>query len=268
MADRQRIRAWRPALPGVAEVYHARITDHVYPMHSHDAWTLLIVDEGSVRYDLHRTEHGVLRHSVTLLPPHVPHNGRAVTPAGFQKRVLYLETAQLGEALIGPAVDRPVLADLLLRQRIHQVHKSLEQRDDLLEAEARLTLVVDRLRGHLTGQLAGHPASRTPVANPDLAHRLRELLDRHVVEGISLQEAASTLFAHPAHLVRVFSREFGLGPHQYLIGRRVDHARKLLLAGTPLREVATSAGFYDQPHFTRHFKHMLGVNPSHYAHSS
>lgn len=264
MVGRQRIRAWRPTLPGVAEVYHARIIDHVYPMHSHDAWTLLIVDEGSVRYDLHRAEHGALRQSVTLLPPHVPHNGRAVTPAGFQKRVLYLETAQLGEALVGTAVDRPVLVDPLLRHRIHQVHESLEHRDDALEAEARMTLVVDRLRSHLTGQRA----PRRPVTNPDLAHRLRELLDRHSVEGITLHEAASTLFAHPAHLVRAFSREFGLGPHQYLIGRRVDQARKLVLAGVPLREVATSVGFYDQPHFTRQFKRVLGVNPSHYARSN
>lgn len=265
MAERQRVRAWRPAVPGVAEVYHARITDHVYPMHAHEAWTLLIVDEGMIRYDLHRTEHGTLDRSVTLLPPHVPHNGRGVTPAGFRKRVLYLETGQLGEELAGAAVDGPVLRDPLLRHRIHQLHESLEHRDDALEAEARMTLVVDRLRAHLTGRLG---AQRPHAANPDLAHRLRELLDRRSVEGMTLEEAAAELFAHPAHLVRAFSREFGLGPHQYLIGRRVDHARGLLLAGLPLREVATSVGFYDQPHFTRHFKRVLGVNPSHYARSA
>lgn len=252
MADRQRIRAWRPDLPGVAEVYHARITDHVYPMHAHDAWTLLIVDEGTIRYDLHRTEHGTPNSSVTLLPPHVPHNGRGATSTGFRKRVLYLETEQLGERLVGAAVDSPVLVDPLLRRRIHQLHESLEHRDDALEAESRLTLVVDRLRGHLTGKLGSRPA------DPALAHQLRELLDERSVEGITLREAGATLFAHPAHLVRVFSREFGLGPHQYLIGRRVDHARRLLLDGLPLREVATSAGFYDQPHFTRHFKRVLG----------
>jgi len=81
MADDTRIRAWRPAVPGVAEVLHARMTSHVYPMHTHESWTLLIVDNGVVRYDLHRREQYALSQVVTLLPPHVPHNGRAATSA-------------------------------------------------------------------------------------------------------------------------------------------------------------------------------------------
>ena len=37
------VRAWRPAVPGVAEVFHARFVSHAYPVHTHDTWTLLIV---------------------------------------------------------------------------------------------------------------------------------------------------------------------------------------------------------------------------------
>ncbi len=69
-------------MPGVTEVLHARMTSHVYPMHTHEAWTLLIVDDGSIRYDLHRSEHGAVARAVTLLPPQVPHNGRAAVPSG------------------------------------------------------------------------------------------------------------------------------------------------------------------------------------------
>jgi AraC-like ligand binding domain len=102
------VTAWRPSVPGVAEVFHARFVDHVYPAHTHDAWTLLIVDDGAVRFDLDRHQHGALTSQVTLLPPHVPHDGRPATPRGFRKRVLYLDTGQLGEELIGAAVDRPL----------------------------------------------------------------------------------------------------------------------------------------------------------------
>ncbi|MBO0877621.1 MAG: AraC family ligand binding domain-containing protein, partial [Pseudonocardia sp.] len=95
----ERVAAWRPAVPGIAEVFHARFTEHAYPLHTHDAWTLLIVDDGAVRFDLDRHQHGALRSQVTLLPPHVPHDGRAATPSGFRKRVLYLELEQLPPAL-------------------------------------------------------------------------------------------------------------------------------------------------------------------------
>jgi AraC-like DNA-binding protein len=254
-----RVRAWRPAVPGVAEVFHARFTDHVYPPHTHDAWTLLLIDAGAVRYDLDRHEHAALDSLVTLLPPHVPHDGRAATPAGFRKRVLYLEPAVLGAALIGAAVDHPEVTDPVLRHRIHQLHGALAHPGDELEAHSRLTLVTDRLRQHYA------PTPPRPTRDPALAERLRDLLDAAVPAGLTLADAAATLQAHPAHLVRAFTREYGLPPHRYLTGRRLDLARRLLLDGVPPATAATAAGFYDQSHLTRHFRTLLDTTPARYA---
>ncbi|HXV94554.1 MAG TPA: AraC family transcriptional regulator [Pseudonocardia sp.] len=255
------VTAWRPAVAGVAEVFHARFTDHAYPAHTHDAWTLLIIDDGAVRFDLDRHEHGAVQSLVTLLPPHVPHDGRPATPRGFRRRVIYLDGPLLGARLVGAAVDRPGLRDPLLRHRIDQLHGALARPGEELQAGSRLALVRERLQMHLTRRVDSPPARR----DPGLAGRLRDLLDTRVVEGLALEEAARLLHAHPTHLVRAFTREFGLPPHRYLTGRRVDLARRLLLAGRPLAEVATAAGFHDQSHLGRHFRRMLGTSPGRYA---
>ena len=73
------------------------------------------------------------------------------------------------------------------------------------------------------------------------------------------------LHAHPTHLVRAFSAEFGLPPHRYLTGRRVDLARRLVLGGMPAAEVAGVAGFHDQSHLTRHFRRVTGTTPGRFA---
>ncbi|MEU4887781.1 AraC family transcriptional regulator [Streptomyces xinghaiensis] len=132
---------------------------------------------------------------------------------------------------------------------------------DELEAESRLALVADRLRGHLRPRLAAHP----PNAGRGVVHTLRELLDERLTDGVSLGEAAKLLHAHPTHLVRAFTAAFGIAPHQYLTARRVERARRLLLDGRPPAEAATASGFYDQPHLTRHFKRILGTTPGRYA---
>jgi AraC-like DNA-binding protein len=258
---RSEVTAWRPPVPGIAEVFHAHFTDHAYPSHTHDAWTLLLVDDGAVRYDLDRREHRALHGLVTLLPPHVPHDGRAATPAGFRKRVVYLDTAVLGLDLVGAAVDRPAFPDPALRQRVHQLHGALLRPGDELQAESRLALIRDRLARHLRRQA---PAAAS-VRDAGLASRLRDLLDARVPAGVTLDEAARVLGAHPTHLVRAFTRELGLPPHRYLTGRRVDLARRLLLDGRPPAEVATAAGFYDQAHLTRHFRRLLGTSPARFA---
>ncbi|WP_326780710.1 AraC family transcriptional regulator [Streptomyces longwoodensis] len=265
MAARQEVTAWRPRVRGVTEVFHAHFTEYAYPMHVHDAWTLLIVDDGAVRYDLERHEHGTPHDTVSLLPPHVPHNGAPATPHGFRKRVVYLDASVLGEDLIGAAVDGPDLRDALLRRRVGQLHTALAQPGDELEAESRLTFVAGHLRERLDERL--RPAGRD-ARDPALARRLRELLDARVTDGVTLEEAARLLHAHPAHLVRAFSGAYGIAPHQYLTSRRVGRARRLLLDGLPPGEVATTTGFFDQAHLTRHFRKLVGVTPGRYRRSA
>jgi AraC-like DNA-binding protein len=262
VADDPRIRAWRPQVPGVAEVFHAHMTSHVYPMHTHESWALLIVDDGMIRYDLDRHEHGVLHQAVTLLPPQVPHNGRAATADGFRKRVVYLDLSHLPAGLIGRTVDQPVLFDPLLRQRISQLHHALGEPGGELEAESRLVFVAERLQQHLgeRGQAGEEPAPRAGVAG-----QLRDLIDAQFREKVTLRQAAETIHAHPAHLVRMFSREFGISPHQYLTGRRVDLARRLLLDGVPPSAAAAAVGFYDQSHLNHTFRRLLGTSPGRFA---
>jgi len=45
------------------------------------------------------------------------------------------------------------------------------------------------------------------------------------------------------------------------VGRRLDRARRLLLDGLPIADVAAVTGFHDQSHLTRHFRALLGTTP-------
>lgn len=66
-------------------------------------------------------------------------------------------------------------------------------------------------------------------------------------------------------MARTFTSTFAISPHRYLTGRRIDLSRTLLLDGWPVSDVATEAGFYDQAHFTRHFRRHVGTTPAKYG---
>jgi AraC-like DNA-binding protein len=260
---REWVRAWKPAVPGIHEVFHARFVDHVYPPHTHEAWTVFIVDEGAIRYDLETRHRGAAGARVTILPPHVVHDGRAATCAGFRKRVLYIGTDILGEDLIGRAVDDPDIEDPSLVQELRTLHRILGGPDEALAAETALAGVSFRLREHL-GAL-----NETAADRPDeIASDLRDLLDEHLSHRLTLADAGRLLHASPAHLVKCFSRTFGIPPHRYLLARRIDAARGRLLDGEPVARVAAGVGFHDQAHLTRHFKRHVGTTPARYASAS
>ena len=236
------VRAWKPVVAGVHEVFHARFVDYAYPPHVHDAWTVFVVDDGWIRYDLETRARGAGGERVIILPPHLVHDGRAATGGGFRKRVLYLSADVLPERLIGPAVDRPDIHDPALLRAVHALHRTLDEPDDALEAEARLALVGDRLRAHLTATLAG-----TGSSPQGLAGDLRDLLEERLFERTTLAQAGRDLGASPSHLVRCFTDSFGIAPHRYVTARRIDAARRRLLDGEPIALVAAGVEVRSEP---------------------
>ena len=250
-------------MPGIREVFHAHMVDYAYPAHCHDTWAVLIVDDGAIRYDLDRRRCAAAGQTVTILPPGVTHDGRPAPGAsGFRKRELYLDDGFLPVTLTGAAVDHTRISDPPLRAALSRLHDVLALDGESLDAEGRLALIGERIAGHLTS--APDPA-RQP--EPGLAGRLRELLDEHLTGQVSLARAATALDRSVPHLVRSFSRRYGLSPYAYVVGRRIDTARRLLLEGARPAEAATAVGFYDQAHFTRHFKKHTSTTPASYARS-
>ena len=245
----------------MSEVFHAWFHEHAYPGHAHGTWTLFIVDEGVVTYGLDRHAHDSTPPMVTILPPHVVHDGRPATNVGFHMRVVYLDAEVLGEELIGRAVDKPIITDRSLRAQLSMAHDVLCDPDEALEAETRLAVILDRIEAHL-----GAPASgQLWVPGSSLASQLRDLLDAHITEPLTLALAGQRIGARPAHLVRTFKQSFGIPPHAYVIGRRVELARQRLLQGQPPADVAIDVGFHDQAHLTRSFKRHVGTTPGRYA---
>jgi AraC-like DNA-binding protein len=244
-------------------VLHAEFLDHAYPPHTHDTWTVFVVDDGQIRYDLDRHRRGARRSTVGVgvLPPHVVHDGRPATSRGYRKRVIYLETSLLGENLIGPAVDQPSIEDVRLRRHLDVLHRRLRHPDEALEAETHLAFVAERIRTHLDG----HTEEQDPGRANELAERLRDLLEHHAFETVTLAAAGELIGASPAHLVRCFGDAFGIAPHEYVLGRRIEAARQRLLDGEPIAQVAASVGFCDQSHLTRHFKRHVGTTPGRYG---
>jgi AraC-like DNA-binding protein len=217
------VRAWKPAVPGISEVFHARFVRHAYPRHTHEDWTVFIVDDGGIRYDL--------------------------------------DTRVLGLHLVGRAADEPDIHDRSLLRALRRLHTVLGRPDDLLEAESVMGFVEERLRSHLRDD----PATEPPHRDDEIGGSLRDLLDAHISERLTLADAAETIGTSTAVLVRAFTRTFGIAPHQYVIGRRIELARRQLLAGEPAASTAVGVGFHDQAHLTRHFRRHVGATPARFA---
>ena len=121
---------------------------------------------------------------------------------------------------------------------------------------------------------AGDVAASTVVASrprirgglpPRASRRVREFVEEHLEENISIQALASIAGLSMYHFARAFKQSEGMTPHEYLIHCRVQRAKNLLAeTDLPLSEIALASGFSDQSHCARRFREHVGVTPSSY----
>jgi len=93
--------------------------------------------------------------------------------------------------------------------------------------------------------------------------RVAEYIDVNLSSPIGLIELASAAGFSRMHFARTFRVSTGLRPHDYLVLRRVDYAKRLLLnSESSIATVARLSGFSTHAHFTNVFRRVVGNTPS------
>ena len=80
-------------------------------------------------------------------------------------------------------------------------------------------------------------------------------------KNISLHDIATEAFLSKFHFIRLFKRQYGRIPCQYLKETRIARAKSLLQAGMTVKAVCISVGFDSITSFTGLFKRMTGFSP-------
>lgn len=107
----------------------------------------------------------------------------------------------------------------------------------------------------------GRPARGARLQPHHLA-AIDSFIDRNIECVLRIDDLASLVGLSRYHFLRCFKRATGSSPLQYVLARRVEHARRLLAHGDEsIAAIAYAAGFSSQSHLNAMFKRHLGVTP-------
>ena len=128
---------------------------------------------------------------------------------------------------------------------------------DLLYAESLCTALVARL-----ADAAPSFRGRRHALAPKAAARVIDYIEAHLDQRLTLSELAALAAISVPHFKVLFRETLGMPVHRYVVQRRVERAKALLLEGRlSVGQVAIEAGFAHQSHLASWMNRLLGVTP-------
>jgi AraC family transcriptional regulator len=169
------------------------------------------------------------------------HGARRIDTLSWPHGAIDETVSHLGSALL-PALDDPESAGKLF-----------------------LDHVVHALNLHFAYAYGGmRSVSRAPrgALAPWQERRCKELMNSRLAEQISLAALAKECRLSISHFAAAFRQSTGESPHRWLLRRRVETAKEMLLSSElAISEIALECGFSDQSHLTRVFTVTVGAPP-------
>lgn len=93
-------------------------------------------------------------------------------------------------------------------------------------------------------------------------HETLAYIEQSLAEPLGNEQLARRIGLSAGTFARLFRRQLGMSPHQYILKRRIDlAARHLLSTDYPIDVIARTCGFCDRYYFTRMFTQLRGIAP-------
>ncbi len=263
--DREKARFYHAPEMGGLDLLRAQYTHHHFSRHSHEGYTLGVVERGAEGFFYNGANHVAPPGSVIIINPDSVHTGHAATKAGWKYQAIYPLDTQLkalAQTTATPYFSTPIITDPQLTTLLRQSFATLTTSSDRLQRQsilyAALNLLIERYSS------ASVPGAE-PKADNNKLQLVKDYLTDTATQNTSLDTLAHLAGLNPQYLLRQFQRQFGMPPHAYQIQQRLRKAKQAIASGHNLSDVACECGFFDQSHLTRHFKKSFGITPGEYA---
>jgi AraC family transcriptional regulator len=217
---------------------------------------------------LHSSGLRSLVHKLTFVPAGCAYRERHETGASTRITFLYLDPAvfQKSENGVGPFSPRIYFEDSLVWETAWKLKKAIEDR------QARNMPYLEALSDVLAHELTcvNDEVVYAPKVNRGGLASWQEravvgYIEEHLREPVSLLKLAELARLSQHHFCRAFKQSFGIPPHQYLVQRRMEVAKLLLVnRANSVTDIGLSLGYAQTSSFSSSFRKTTGWTPTVY----
>lgn len=242
-----------------------------YNHHSHPDFTeVVFVEAGSATYTLDTTEFTLNAGDFIIISPGVVHDERIATDADFKLwNFSFSEVSFYNQEPNKPIPDgiKPVFSSGELAsyftQRLQRMYD--EQMNRQIHTNELCKIIACDILLNISRIIHSTPHDTVKVESDVLADQVKRYVDSHYKEQITLESLSKTFYVSTYYINHEMKSKLGVSPINYLIGRRIGEAQRLLLSTEmPITLISEAVGYENVHYFTNLFKKRVGCSPKYF----
>ncbi len=144
-------------------------------------------------------------------------------------------------------------------KRVTRIYQAFLKKEKIREP-----LMSKWLSDILTSILLNHPQVQS-IPQQSRIEDIVVYIHEHFNHSLSIEHLAGQALISPYHFIRLFKKETGYTPHEYILDIRINTAKYLLKTSTlSVKSIAFDIGFSSESSFCTSFKKKVGLTPSKY----
>lgn len=227
-----------------------------------DSFLIMYVKDGSCEISLENRHYHAQEGQIVMLDCYAPHS--YYSSRGWNALWLHFDgvcARGYYDAIV--AGGSPIITlqnNYRFEKYLHKVYLQFKNGPSAKEALLH-NYIVNILTELLISQDSKNPgAMSASIISDSIAY-----INDHLTEGLSLNELASQASLSPFYFSRLFKKETGFSPHNYIITTRINNAKFLLrTSGLSVKSICFSTGFTSESSFCTTFRKETGMTPSEY----
>lgn len=236
------------------------VPDQKLPRHSHDRANFVIVLQGTFTEHFGRRSRRCAPLNVIFRPPEEVHTdhfhnagGRCLT---IEVADPWWERASDYSSILKDSVDFQGGLLATIAARLYSEFRLMDSISPIAIEGLMLEMVAEtsRLSLRKPGQACAGPLERA-----------REIIHTHFSDNLTVGFIAESVGLHPVYLARKFRARHNCTIGEYTRRLRIQFAcSEMANSDATIAEIASASGFFDQSHFSRAFKRLMGMTPAEY----
>jgi len=246
------------------EIKEGAREDYPVRRHSHEELQIGFVEKGSSTITCKDLAFEMKAEQVILIPPDIIHLCEPHDRGKFKFIIVYIvpdwfeKSFKLDVSKLKPQIARFDGQDATNRDRFFASFKS---EVDPMSMES---LAIMFLGGFMFSCFDIQPLTRVALQKESTLVQIKAYMDEHFNELIRLDDLADMSGMTKFSILRKFKARYKLSPHAYLVNKRINHAKQLLMDGETVANTAVTCSFFDQSHFVKTFRQYVGIRPVDY----